>query len=203
MFVYILFKRTPTLHIICPLGVIHWWPMDSRHKRPAMRKVSPICIPYDTLILPIVSKRPMGLLPGTQNCGSRLRWKCRDRFPRHRLQRKPLVSDTGMHHGTCVTHVPWCMSGSLIRGYQRKRSRLSRCMRNPQLYISGKWSMEHQSERRSFWEFQISIISRWNHVHLSSWLRTRIINALGCRYNSQQNNSTPTRIDKNFHWSHK
>ena len=37
-------------------------------------------------------------------------------FPRRRLQRKPLVSDPGMHHGTCVTHVPWCMSGSLTRG---------------------------------------------------------------------------------------
>ena len=37
-------------------------------------------------------------------------------FPRHRLQRKLLVSDTSMHHGTCVTHVPWCMSGSLARG---------------------------------------------------------------------------------------
>ena len=34
-------------------------------------------------------------------------------FPRHWLQRKTLVSDPGMHHGTCVTHVPWCMSGSL------------------------------------------------------------------------------------------
>ena len=34
---------------------------------------------------------------------------------RHRLQRKALVSDPGMHHGTCVTHVPWCMSGSLTR----------------------------------------------------------------------------------------
>ena len=33
-----------------------------------------------------------------------------------RLQRKPLVSDPGMHHGTCVTHVPWCMLGSLTRG---------------------------------------------------------------------------------------
>ena len=30
-------------------------------------------------------------------------------FPRPRLQRKPLVSDP-------VTHVPWCMSGSLTRG---------------------------------------------------------------------------------------
>ena len=27
--------------------------------------------------------------------------------------RKPLVCDPGMHHGTCVTPVPWCMSGSL------------------------------------------------------------------------------------------
>ena len=37
-------------------------------------------------------------------------------FSRHRLQRKPLVSDPGMHHGTYVTHIPWCMSGSLTRG---------------------------------------------------------------------------------------
>ena len=37
-------------------------------------------------------------------------------FPRRRFQRKPLVSDPEMHHGTCVTHVPWCMSGSLTRG---------------------------------------------------------------------------------------
>ena len=34
----------------------------------------------------------------------------------YRLQRKLPVSDSGMHHGTCVTHVPWCMSGSLTRG---------------------------------------------------------------------------------------
>ena len=37
-------------------------------------------------------------------------------FSPPRLQRKPLVSDPGMHHGTCVTHVSWCMSGSLTRG---------------------------------------------------------------------------------------
>ena len=37
-------------------------------------------------------------------------------FPSGRHQRKPLVSDPGMHHGTCVTHVPWCMPGSLTRG---------------------------------------------------------------------------------------
>ena len=32
-------------------------------------------------------------------------------FPRRRFQRKLLVSDPSMHHGTCVTHVPWCMPG--------------------------------------------------------------------------------------------
>ena len=37
-------------------------------------------------------------------------------FPRRRLQRKPLISDPGMHHGTCVTHVPWCMLASLASG---------------------------------------------------------------------------------------
>ena len=36
--------------------------------------------------------------------------------PRRGLQRKPLVGDPGKHHSTCVTHVPWCMSGSLTRG---------------------------------------------------------------------------------------
>ena len=41
---------------------------------------------------------------------------CRERFPRHRLQRKSLFSDPVMHHGTCVTHVTWCMLGLLTRG---------------------------------------------------------------------------------------
>ena len=29
---------------------------------------------------------------------------------------EPLVSDPGVDHGTCVTHVLWCMSGSLTLG---------------------------------------------------------------------------------------
>ena len=55
----------------------------------------------------------------------------------------PGVSDPDMHHGTCVTHVPWCMSGSLTSGFiwsrwRGKRSRHSRRMRNPQFKVSGK-----------------------------------------------------------------
>ena len=52
----------------------------------------------------------MGLLPDTYDFGLRMRRECRKRFPRHRL-----VSDPGIHHGTCVTHVPWCISWSLTR----------------------------------------------------------------------------------------
>ena len=51
----------------------------------------------------------MGLLPDTQNLGFRMHRECQQPFPRHRLQRKPLVSDPDMH-------VPWCMSDSLQRG---------------------------------------------------------------------------------------
>ena len=52
----------------------------------------------------------------TRKIANCIRRECREHFPRHRLQRKPLVSDPGMHHGSCIKHVPWCMSGSLTRG---------------------------------------------------------------------------------------
>ena len=57
----------------------------------------------------------MGLLPDTQTWGLCVHRECQKRFPRHRLQKKPLVSDPAMHHSTCATHVPWCMSGSPTR----------------------------------------------------------------------------------------
>ena len=91
--------------------------------------------------LPSCHCNTMGLLPDTQNRGLRMRRKCRECFPHHRLQRKPLVSDPGIHHGTCIMHVPWCMSGSLNCGDGGKRSRHSRRMRNSQFYISGKRRM--------------------------------------------------------------
>ena len=55
----------------------------------------------------------------------------------------PRVSDHDMHHGTCVTHAPWCMPGSLTTGslWSRrwgKRSRHSRRMRNPPFWVSDK-----------------------------------------------------------------
>ena len=55
----------------------------------------------------------------------------------------PRVSDPGMHHETCVTHVPWCMLGWLTnyflwRRWRGKRSRHSRRMHNPKFCVSGK-----------------------------------------------------------------
>ena len=58
-----------------------------------------------------------------------------------------LVRDPDMHNGTCVTHVPWCMSGLLTSGFiwsrwRGKRSRHSWRMRNPQFCVSGKRPMQ-------------------------------------------------------------
>ena len=60
----------------------------------------------------------------------------------------PRVGDPNMHHGTCETHVPWCMTGSLTSCFlwirwRGKRSRHSRRMRNPQFIhlARGPWDM--------------------------------------------------------------
>ena len=70
------------------------------------------------------------------------------------LSPSPWVSDPDMHHGTCVTHVPWCMPGSLASSFLwnrwlGKRSRHSRRMRNPQFYVSGKRPMASEIQLRA------------------------------------------------------
>ena len=59
----------------------------------------------------------------------------------------PLVNDPVMYHCMCVTHVPWCMPGSLTSGFlwsrwPGKHSQHSRRMRIPQFYISDKRPMK-------------------------------------------------------------
>ena len=59
---------------------------------------------------------------------------------------RPLDSDPDMHHGTCVTHVPWCIPGSLTSGFlwsrrQGNSSRHSKRMGNPRFYVSSKMPM--------------------------------------------------------------
>ena len=67
----------------------------------------------------------------------------------------PQVSNPDMHHGTCVTHVPWCMSGSLTSGFlwsrwRGKHSRHPRRMSSPQFYVSVKRPMNRST--------------RWSHM---------------------------------------
>ena len=57
----------------------------------------------------------------------------------HRLQRKPLVSDPGMHHGMCVTHMSWSMSRPLTHdgAYNGNFTYLTR---GPCMYHAKPWS---------------------------------------------------------------
>ena len=111
----------------------------------------------------------MGLLPATKNCGLRMHRECRKRFPRHRLQRKPLASDSGMHHGTCVTHVPWCMSGSLTHGGGENVLGISGAcaIRNFTYLNTGPWAKNlpcYNETTLWFWIFQLllgSLLPTW------------------------------------------
>ena len=89
-----------------------------------------------------------------------MRRECRERFPRYQLQRKPLVSDPGMHHGTCVTHVLWCMYTAKPR-WRVKRFRNSRHMRNSQFYASVRRAIVVTSMRGAHhhtWYFQCATV---------------------------------------------
>ena len=63
--------------------------------------------------------------------------ECRERFSCYRLQRKLLVSDPAMHRGTCVTRVPWCMSGLLTcGGWENIPGILGACATGNFMYLS-------------------------------------------------------------------
>ena len=79
----------------------------------------------------------------------------------------PRVSDPDMHHGTCVPHVPWCMPGSLFSSFLwsrslGKRSRHSRCMRNPIVCIP-KYAMVASVTLTSNWHGPKEILKKEVH----------------------------------------
>ena len=91
-----------------------------------------------------------------------MRRECRERFPRHRLKRKPLVSDPGMHHGTCVTHMSTgvvMLVGIANPRWLGKRSRHSRRMRNPHFYVSDKRPILRCLQWRQIWHHDDSRVS--------------------------------------------
>ena len=66
----------------------------------------------------------------------------------------PLFSKPDMHHGTCVTHVPWCMPGSLTNGFlwnrwREKRSRHPWRIRNPRFCVSSKRPIQRKKHKEA------------------------------------------------------
>ena len=60
-----------------------------------------------------------------------------------------LVSNPDMHYGTCVTHVLWCMPGTLTSDFlwsqwREKRSRHSRRVQYLHFYVCGKRPIKRQ-----------------------------------------------------------
>ena len=81
-------------------------------------------------------------------------------FPRRRFQRKPLVSDPGMHHGTCVTHVPWCMSGSLTCGDGENVPGIPGACApaNLRIWQEAHWCCECDTRLASHWEWNNAVV---------------------------------------------
>ena len=72
-------------------------------------------------------------------------------FSRHQLQRKQLVSDPGIHYGTCVSHMPWCMSGSLTcSGGENVRGIPGACATRTLAYVvRSPWCWSHEFTKPS------------------------------------------------------
>ena len=82
----------------------------------------------------------------------------------------PQVSDPDMHHGMCVTRVPWCIPGSLTSGFlwsrwRWKRSRRYRRMRNPQFYVSGKRRTARDVPLKDIGKYITWVCKNWQCYH--------------------------------------
>ena len=72
------------------------------------------------------------------------------------------VRNPDMHHGTCMTRVPWCMPGSLTSGFLWSRWRGKHSRHSPQFYVSGKRPLETLSALlTNVWENPKSSFQLW------------------------------------------
>ena len=120
--------------------------------------------------------------------------------PRRQFQRKPLVSDPGMHHGTCVTHVPWCMSGSLtcddgenvpgipgacapaiLRIWQEAHGDARSPGANIHSIGSDKECWDNFAEMALLWAFNWHERLEWRDKYIPIWYVNRIITSVGNR----------------------
>ena len=96
------------------------------------------------------------------------------------------ASDPDMHHGACVTHVPWCKPGSLTSGFFWNRRRGNTfpafpSMRNLQYYVSGKRPMR--------WHIRQTIVINSTETHHSLVAHTCVneLNTHSFRYHQTAN----------------
>ena len=71
----------------------------------------------------------------------------------------PRVSDPDMHHGTCVTHVPGCMPGSLTTSFiwsRRQGKTLQAFPAHAQPAILRIWQEGHWVDPQTIWNDVIS-----------------------------------------------
>ena len=95
-------------------------------------------------------------------------------FPTTDVKRKPLVSDPGMHHSTCVTHVPWYMSRSRTRGGGENILGIpGACATHNSVYLArGPWPSGYQSGHCSGWR---KLFRRVRDPITTSWWNSLII----------------------------
>ena len=69
-----------------------------------------------------------------------------------------------MHHGTCVTHVPWCMSGSLNRGGGENVPRIpGACTTRNITYLArGPWTVAYLLKFRKPWHWYRTMMNNFS-----------------------------------------
>ena len=109
----------------------------------------------------------------------------------------PQIGDPDMHHGTCVTNVPWCMPGLLTNGFLWSRwwGKLpgipgSCATRNFTYLVRGPWIAD--TKRCDIWPWQD--LSEWLTIITYIILRIYFQNILYFVYSKTYNDCLDTKV---------
>ena len=97
------------------------------------------------------------------------------------------VSDPDMHHGTCVTHVPWCMLGSLTSDFlwsrwRGKRYRHSACATHNLAYLLRGHCYRHVIVA-SHWTMITTLLNslKRSDTYMRHWNKPSLVQIIACR----------------------
>ena len=100
----------------------------------------------------VITENPWASYQIRKIAGCACTWNAGNVFPTTN-KIKSIVSDPSMHHGTCVTHVPWCMWGSLTRGGGEKVPGIpGRCATRNFTYLVRGPRMNNGCQVGVFWD---------------------------------------------------